>query len=115
MNPITATQLSQLFPDADNHYLGQVAEELSTDPSKYGLDTPLRCAHFFAQVMQEAGPELQAQVESLSYSPKALEANFSYYRSHPAEAVKDGYAKDPKTGDRKSTRLNSSHVKISYA
>src|SRR5271167_4832998 len=98
MNPITAAQLSQLFPDADVDYLGQVATELSTDPSKYGLDTPLRCAHFFAQVMQEAGPELQAQVESLNYSPKVLQANFSYYRSHPAQAVKDAYAKDAKTG-----------------
>jgi putative chitinase len=98
MSPITAAQLSQLFPDADNDYLGQVAVELNTDPSKYGLDTPLRCAHFFAQVMQEAGPELQAQVENLNYSPKALEANFSYYRNRPTEAVQDGYAKDPNTG-----------------
>jgi putative chitinase len=96
MNPITAAQLSQLFPDADDDYLAQVASELNTDPSKYGLDTPLRCAHFFAQVMQEAGAELQAQVESLNYSPKAL-GNFSYYRNHPAEAVQDGYAKDPTT------------------
>ena len=98
MNPITATQLSQLFPDTDNNYLGQVASELDTDLSKYGLDTPLRCAHFFAQVMQEAGPGLQAQVESLNYSPKALEANFSYYKNHPDEAVQDGYSKDPATG-----------------
>jgi putative chitinase len=96
MNPITAAQLSQLFPGADDDYLAQVATELNTDPSKYGLDTSLRCAHFFAQVMQEAGPELQAQVESLNYSPKAL-GKFSYYRNHPAEAVQDGYARDPNT------------------
>ena len=96
MNPITAAQLSEFFPGADNDYLAQVATELNTDPSKYGLDTSLRCAHFFAQVMQEAGPELQAQVENLNYSPKAL-GNFSYYRNHPDEAVQDGYARDPNT------------------
>jgi len=98
MNPITAAQLSQLFPDADNDYLAEVAAELNTDLATYGLDTALRQAHFFAQVMQEAGPGLQAQVESLNYSPTALQANFSYYRINPTEATQDGYAKDPTTG-----------------
>ncbi len=97
MGAITAAQLSQLFPDADNDYLEQVATELNTNLSAYGLDTALRQAHFFAQVMQEAGPGLQAQVESLNYSPKALTL-FSYYVIHAGEAVQDGYAKDPATG-----------------
>ena len=98
MNPVTAAQLQELFPDADADYLAQVAAELNTNLPKYGLDSALRLAHFFAQVMQEAGPGLQAQVENLNYSPTALEANFSYYKNHPAEAVQDGYAKDPATG-----------------
>jgi len=97
MNPITATQLSQLFPEADDAYLEQVASELNTNLSKYGLDTSLRCAHFFAQVMQEAGPEMQAQVENLNYNAKALQM-FSYYRLHPAEAEQDAYSRDPTTG-----------------
>ena len=108
MNPITATQLSQLFPDADNDYLGQVAAELNTNPSKYGLDTPLRCAHFFAQVMQETGAGLQAKSEDLNYRPQALTSKFSYYSNHPAEAQQDGYAKDPKTG--KKTRPANTEV-----
>ncbi len=98
MGAITATQLGVLFPGADKGYLEQVANELNNGLPKYGLDTGLRQAHFFAQVMQEAGPALEAQVESLNYSPKALEANFSYYRNHPDEAVQDGYSKDPATG-----------------
>ena len=98
MNPITAAQLSTLFPDAEDDYLAQVAAELNTDLPQYGLDSPLRCAHFCAQVMQEAGPALEAKSESLNYSPAALQANFSYYRDHPAEAAQDGYSKDPETG-----------------
>jgi putative chitinase len=98
MNPITVAQLQQLFPDADAGYLAQVAAELNTNLPQYGLDSALRLAHFFAQVMQEAGPELQAQVENLNYSPAALQANFRYYKNHPDEAVQDGYSKDPATG-----------------
>lgn len=107
MNPITADQLSQLFPDADSDYLQQVADEINTNPSRYGLDTPLRCAHFFAQVMQEAGEGLEAQVENLNYSPKALSL-FAYYVQHPAEAQQDGYLKDSTTG--KITRAANQQV-----
>lgn len=96
-DPITTNQLSALFPDADETYLGNVADELNADLSKYSLDTRLRKAHFFAQVMQEAGAALEAQTEGLNYSPKAL-MKFSYYVSHPAEAQQDGYVKDPATG-----------------
>ena len=98
MGLITAAQLQELFPDADAGYLAQVATELNTNLPQYGLDSALRQAHFFAQVMQEAGPELQAQVENLNYSPTALQTIFSYYKNHPGEAVQDGYSKDPATG-----------------
>lgn len=95
--PLTTDQLTALFPGADPAYLDKVASELNTDLSKYGLDTALRKAHFFAQVMQEAGAALESQTEGLNYSPKAL-MKFSYYVSHPAEAQQDGYARDPATG-----------------
>jgi putative chitinase len=99
MNPITATQLSQLFPDADNDYLAQVASELNTDPSKYGLDTPLRCAHFFAQVMQETGAGLEAQSELLRYDSHGLQTQFKYYRlpEHQGEAAQDAFVRNPAT------------------
>jgi putative chitinase len=98
MNPITDDQLSTLFPDAEDGYLAQVAAELNTNLSAYGLDSPLRCAHFFAQVMQETGAGLEAKTESLNYSPKAL-GKFSYYAHHPDEASQDGYLRDPKTNE----------------
>lgn len=96
MGPITTAQLSQLFPAAPDDYLAKVVAELNTNLPAYGLDTPLRCAHFFAQVRQETGAGLEAKTENLNYSPKALK-KFSYYANHPAEAEQDGYLKDPKT------------------
>lgn len=99
MNPINTAQLSVIFPGAKSDYLQQVADELNTDLSKYGLDSPLRCAHFFAQVRQEAGEALKGKVEDLTYSPEAL-MNFSYYQAHPAEAKQDGYPEDPVTKKR---------------
>jgi len=98
MNELTQAQLVELFPRAEADYLAQVATELNTNLLQYGLDSALRLAHCFAQVMQEAGPRLQAQVENLNYSPTALEAKFGYYKSHAGEATQDGYSKDPTTG-----------------
>jgi putative chitinase len=94
---ISAEQLQQLFPMAPESYMKQVADELNGDLPLYGLDTPVRLAHFFAQVMQEAGPRLQGQLEDLTYSPEVLKAKFSYYKEHPDEAEQDGYKRDPKT------------------
>lgn len=71
---ITKDQLKKVFPAASDDYLKQVADELNTDRVAYGLDTVLRRAHFFAQVRQEGGAGLQAQVESLNYSPASLKA-----------------------------------------
>ena len=94
---ITANQLQKIFSAASSEFMEQVASELSTNPAKYGLDTALRRAHFFAQVRQEGGAAMEAKVESLNYSPEGLKTTFKYYRLHPAEALSDGYTRDGKT------------------
>lgn len=94
--PLSASQLKLIFPAAATDYLGQVAAELNTNLEACGLDTPLRQAHFFAQVRQECGTELQPVDENLNYSAEALK-KFSYYQRHPAEALQDGYDRDPVT------------------
>jgi putative chitinase len=94
---ITTAQLKAIFPAAAPDYLQKVADELNADLAAYGLDTPQRKAHFFAQVRQESGAGLEALVESLAYSPQALVSTFGYYKNHPAEAAQDGYDKDPVT------------------
>ncbi|WP_423599662.1 glycoside hydrolase family 19 protein [Roseateles sp. MS654] len=99
---ISAEQLQQIFKNASADLLKQVADELNKDLAKYGLDTRLRRAHFFAQVREEAGAEMKASVESLAYGEAGLKATFKYYRDHPKEAANDSYARDAKT--RKVTR-----------
>jgi len=88
--PLSAGLLKKLFPNAADAVLQQVANELNADPRKFGLDTPLRRAHFFAQVMQEGGKGLEAGFENLNYRASALKANWSYYKAHPDEADEDG-------------------------
>jgi putative chitinase len=94
--PLTTAQLARIFPAAAPDYLDRVVAELNTDLATYGLDTRLRQAHFFAQVRQECGAELAPVDENLNYSPEALK-KFSYYQRHPAEALTDGYDRDPAT------------------
>ena len=98
--PVTDTiqviQLKKIFPAADEAYLGKVAAELNTDLVKYKLDTPLRRAHFFAQVRQEAGPTLSPKQENLNYLPAVLISKFSYYAEHPGEATQDGRLEEKK-------------------
>jgi putative chitinase len=95
---LNSTQLLKLFPAAGGAYLDQVADEIGRDSEAYRLDTPLRLAHFFAQIRQECGPALHANVESLAYSPQALIATFKYYKDHPDEADQDGYLRDSGAG-----------------
>jgi putative chitinase len=99
---LTAEQLLKIFPNASKEYMQQVADELNTNLPKYGLDSSLRCAHFFAQAREEGGAALAAKVESMNYAEEGLKSTFKYYREHPTEAKEDGYAKDAKT--RKITR-----------
>src|SRR5690606_2047763 len=39
----------------------EIADELNTHIFLYKLDTPLRRAHFFSQIMQETGPQLNIE------------------------------------------------------
>ena len=52
---ITPSQLQLVFPTAPPDRLKQVVDELQALCGPAELDTPLRLAHFFAQVRQEAG------------------------------------------------------------
>ncbi|MDR3566378.1 MAG: hypothetical protein P4N59_33810 [Negativicutes bacterium] len=94
-NGIMKEQLRKIFPKnklgapTDEH-LQAVADELNKDLPKYKLDTPVRRAHFFGQVKQEAGSTFQGKEESLNYSAAGLMATFGYYKKHPKEAKEDG-------------------------
>jgi putative chitinase len=94
---VTLEALQVFYPKAEADFLRQVVDELNTDITSYGLDSALRRAHFFAQVREEAGAQLQAQVENLNYSPQQLKDTFGgagYYGTHAGEADTDGYEVD---------------------
>ncbi|MCJ2034315.1 glycoside hydrolase family 19 protein [Methylobacterium sp. J-068] len=94
---LDAGKLRIVFPNADPDYLSSVALELNRDLKLYGLDSPLRQAHFFAQLREESGADLSKTVENLNYNPAVLPVKFGYYKRHKDEAKEDGYAKDEKT------------------
>lgn len=94
---ITLTQLRKIFTDskrAPDAYLQGVADELNAKLEIFKLDTPLRRAHFFAQVKGETGNAMHPRRESWEYSPATLLSFSSYYKAHPKEAEQDGYLKD---------------------
>ncbi|MEX6667322.1 hypothetical protein [Pseudomonas sp. W2-17] len=85
----------KLYPrlDSNRHKdLTTIADELNAKIEVYKLDTPLRRAHFFAQILEETGEGLSV-IEDLTYSADALTALFSYFRIRPNEAKKHGYYK----------------------
>jgi predicted chitinase len=90
----TLEMMKKIFPavhGANEHKLVEIADELNSNIVFYKLDTPLRRAHFFAQVMQETGPELVVE-ERLVWKAASLIASFSYFRAHPEVAAAIGYA-----------------------
>jgi predicted chitinase len=91
---ITMEQLKQIFKNATQIQLEGVCNEINKDCKKYELDTPLKRAHFFAQVYGETGSSMKPINESWEYSPEALKSFSKYYREHPLEAIEDGYLRD---------------------
>ncbi len=87
--PVSAALLKKIFTGAQDKELQQIADEINADPRKFGLDTPLRRAHFFGQVLEEGGRALKAKREDTHYRASKL-GKFSYYQRHPEEAQQDG-------------------------
>lgn len=85
---ITMEQMQKMWPHVKAVKLKPIMDELNINIVEYKLDTSLRKAHFFAQIMQEIGPSFTPG-EDLRYRPKNLK-KFSYYKKFPHEAEQDG-------------------------
>ncbi len=92
--PITMEQMKQMWDSnkATIPIILPILDELNSDLIGYKLDTPLRKAHFMAQVFQEVGPKFLLKEEIEYYGPGVL-SKFSYYKKHPGEAQIDGFKK----------------------
>jgi len=81
-NNITVEQLQSIFPDASQDALEEMRDAFNEHYEEYGLNTPERRAHFFAQVREEVGPTGEPQAENLNYSADALRNTFSAYSTN---------------------------------
>lgn len=68
---ITTSRLLALCPAARTDIVSEVAPRLERLREKYGLTSPLRIAHFLAQVAHESGGFAHI-VENLSYSARRI-------------------------------------------
>lgn len=89
---IQESQFKSIIPDVTWNYAAKYVALFDQVLPSYGIDTPLRQAHFLAQVAHESGGFKYA-VENLNYSANALYAVFRKY--FPSLAVADGYARQP--------------------
>ena len=70
----------------------ELSKKYKTLLTKYGITTPLRLAHFFAQLAHESG--LKPISENLNYSVEGLRKTFAKY--FPTNALAIAYARQPK-------------------
>ena len=78
----TLKMLDKLFDNSIDE-LEEIANMIDLYGKEFGVNTPLRVAHFLAQVREEIGPKLRPRSENLNYTPKALRRTFKYFRMHP--------------------------------
>jgi len=79
-NKITLEQLQQIFPGASTEKLESIRDTFNEAYDNFFLDTPLRKAHFFAQVKEEVDASISTLTENLNYAATALPKHFSVYR-----------------------------------
>jgi len=89
---LTVDILRSIMPNASAENITRYLAPLNDEMTKFGIDTPLRVAHFIAQLAHESG-SFKYSSENLNYSAKALRAVFGRY--FPTEELANEYAREP--------------------
>ena len=89
---ISLSQLQQILPKAKPETLSHYCAAINRCLHKYKIDTPLRIAHFIAQIAHESGC-LRYVSENLNYSKEALIQVFGKY--FPNDNLASRYARNP--------------------
>lgn len=89
---ITVEQLKQIMSAATDENINKYAAALNDEMKKFQVHTPLRTAHFIAQIAHESG-SFRYSAENLNYSAAALRAVFGKY--FPDDEIAAAYARQP--------------------
>lgn len=92
MPQISKDQLKAVMPQATEENIERFLPALNDELPKYGVDTPLRMAHFIAQIAHESG-SFKYSSENLNYSAKALRSVFGKYFT--SEEMAEEYQRQP--------------------
>jgi predicted chitinase len=93
--PIKQPHLQSVFTAAAGTKLAEMKSVFDEAYDKFFVDTCLRKAHFFAQLLQEVGTSATNHEENLNYTPERLKEIFGYFKSNPDEAEKYGRVPGP--------------------
>lgn len=89
---LSTAQMKTVLPKMNWEKAGTYIPFIASVLPKFGIDTPLRKAHFLAQVAHESGA-LQYSQENLNYSAEALRRVFGKY--FPTIELAKAYAHKP--------------------
>jgi putative chitinase len=89
---LTSAQLREIMPNALQENIEKYLDPLNKKMPVFDINTPLRTAHFIAQVAHESG-SFRYSVENLNYGAKALRSVFGKY--FPSDELAEAYARKP--------------------
>lgn len=89
---ITVLQLKDILTNAIDEHVEKYTPALNAEMQKYEVHSPIRVAHFIAQIAHESG-SFRYSSENLNYSAKALRAVFGKY--FPTDEMAEAYARQP--------------------
>ncbi len=104
-NYFTSESLNLIIPNARTEDINYYLKALNSEMLGHSINTPLRLAHFIAQLAYESGC-LKYSAENLNYSANTLKINFKEH--FPNYKIAEEYANNP---DKIANRIYANKMK----